>query len=220
MPLKTAHSSVFTNVSLSLLFSQTHHLILSRLYLAIGGLSMTPYTPWLPPPPGPSCYLAVLLQSVTIYNLPFARLPVSFASFLHFCLLFASSSRNLGKKKKESIPVTAFHWIQSVCPERICFCCFFFLASFPSSFCTCSCTCITPIQKTTGSPLHSILSFLLSFCFVSPLYALQSRTFCVCYVDSFPLDPMDFVSVLLSEFCPVNLDSCQLWCLWYIVLSV
>lgn len=87
-----------------LLSSQTRHLVLSRLHLAIGGLSLTPI-PLIHPTSRTSCYLAVLLQSVTIYNLAFARLSLSFASFLHFYLLLQVPAGILGRQKQ------ATHWI-------------------------------------------------------------------------------------------------------------
>lgn len=164
--------SLLCIVSLPLLPSQTHRLILSRLYLAIGGLSLNPYPPDTP-------LQDILLSSCTLTVSDYIQSTICKA-FSVFCFVssflsaFASSSRNLGKKKKK--PSIGF---QSVLPGEDLLLLLFFLASFPSSFCTCSCTCITPIQKITGSPLHLIsLSLLFSFCSFPP-YALQFRALCV-----------------------------------------
>lgn len=213
MPLKTAHSSVFSNVSLSLLFSQTHHLILSRLYLAIGGLSLTPLYPLIPP-----SSRTILLSSCTLTVSDYIQSTICktssvfcfVSSFLSAFCKFQPESWKEKKKKKASRLQPSIGY-SPFARRGSAFVAFSFLPRFRLLSALALALASLQSRKQQVVPFISfLLSFLLSFCFVSPLYALQSRTFCVCYVDSFPLDPMDFVSVLLSEFCPVNLDSCQL----------
>lgn len=148
-------SSFLSNSSSHLISITSHH---RRIVI-------DPLSPLIPP----NLSRTILLSSCTLTVSDYIQSTICktssvfcfVSSFLSAFCKFQPESWKEKKKKKKASRLQLSIGYSPFCPERICFCCLFFLASFPSSFCTCSCTCTTPIQKTTGSPLH-LISFVVA----------------------------------------------------------